>query len=118
MTSITASKLVPQAAYPPSAAFPEENALRARASRASRARRSRLSLRTALLVLAIVPSLALAALWAVTTGQTLSDFQRQAAQGLLAQKAYQPSNIVYYNLQEERLPAPSSWPGLAATPTR
>ncbi|WP_327682414.1 sensor histidine kinase [Kitasatospora sp. NBC_00458] len=33
---------------------------------------------------------------------TLFDFQRQAAQGLLAQKAGQPSNIVYYNLQEER----------------
>ncbi|GAB2741724.1 sensor histidine kinase [Kitasatospora kifunensis] len=84
---------------PRSAVFSEENALRARASKA---RRSRLSLRTALLVLAIVPSLALAALWGVTTGQTLSDFQRQAAQGLLAQKAGQPSNIVYYNLQEER----------------
>ncbi|GAA2144609.1 nitrate- and nitrite sensing domain-containing protein [Kitasatospora kazusensis] len=38
----------------------------------------------------------------MTTGQTLSDFRRQAAQGLLAQKAGQPSNIVYYNLQEER----------------
>ncbi len=38
----------------------------------------------------------------MTTGQTLLDFQRQAAQGLLAQKAGQPSNIVYYNLQEER----------------
>ncbi|MEE1822734.1 nitrate- and nitrite sensing domain-containing protein [Streptomyces sp. BE20] len=33
---------------------------------------------------------------------TFFDFQRQAAQGLLAQKAGQPSNIVYYNLQEER----------------
>ncbi|GAA2226518.1 hypothetical protein GCM10010430_01910 [Kitasatospora cystarginea] len=61
-----------------------------------------MSLRTALLVLAVVPGLALAALWAVTSGQTLLDFQRQAAQGLLAQKAGQPSNIVYYNLQEER----------------
>ncbi|MEU9203701.1 nitrate- and nitrite sensing domain-containing protein [Streptomyces sp. NPDC048332] len=61
-----------------------------------------MSLRTALLVLAIVPGVALAALWAVTSGQTLLDFQRQAAQGLLAQKAGQPSNIVYYNLQEER----------------
>ncbi|MDH6136159.1 signal transduction histidine kinase [Kitasatospora sp. MAA4] len=30
------------------------------------------------------------------------DFHHQAAQGLLAQKAGQPSNIVYYNLQEER----------------
>ncbi|WP_232246720.1 sensor histidine kinase [Kitasatospora mediocidica] len=53
-------------------------------------------------MLAIVPSIALAALWAVTTGQTMFDFHRQAAQGLLAQKAGQPSNIVYYNLQEER----------------
>ncbi|MFF2354414.1 nitrate- and nitrite sensing domain-containing protein [Kitasatospora sp. NPDC058115] len=33
---------------------------------------------------------------------TFFDFQRQADQGLLAQKAGQPSNIVYYNLQEER----------------
>ncbi|WP_063838300.1 sensor histidine kinase [Saccharothrix sp. ST-888] len=61
-----------------------------------------MSLRAALLVLAVVPGLALAALWGVTSGQTLLDFQRQAAQGLLAQKAGQPSNIVYYNLQEER----------------
>lgn len=61
-----------------------------------------MSLRTALLVLAIVPGVALAALWGVTSGQTLLDFQRQAAQGQLAQKAGQPSNIVYYNLQEER----------------
>ncbi|MFD4029922.1 nitrate- and nitrite sensing domain-containing protein [Streptomyces sp. NPDC058637] len=61
-----------------------------------------MSLRTALLVLAIVPGVALAALWAVTSGQTLLDFQRQAAQGLLAEQAGQPSNIVYYNLQEER----------------
>lgn len=53
-------------------------------------------------MLAIVPSVALAALWAVTSGQLLLDFQRQAAQGLLAQEAGQPSNIVYYNLQEER----------------
>ncbi|MEV0532579.1 nitrate- and nitrite sensing domain-containing protein [Kitasatospora sp. NPDC050463] len=52
--------------------------------------------------MAVVPSLALAALWAVTSGQTFLDFQRQAAQGLLAQKAGQPSNHVYYNLQEER----------------
>ncbi|MDH6109136.1 signal transduction histidine kinase [Kitasatospora sp. MAP12-15] len=49
-----------------------------------------------------MPSVALAALWAVTTGQTMVAFHRQAAQGLLAQKAGQPSNIVYYNLQEER----------------
>ncbi|MFB8120707.1 nitrate- and nitrite sensing domain-containing protein [Streptomyces sp. NPDC055962] len=61
-----------------------------------------MSLRTALLVLAIVPGVALAALWAVTSGQTFLDFQRQAAQGLLAEQAGQPSNIVYYNLQEER----------------
>ncbi|WP_328904557.1 hypothetical protein OHR86_26220 [Streptomyces sp. NBC_00441] len=40
--------------------------------------------------------------WAVTSGQTLLDFQQQAAQGQLAQKAGQPSNIVYHNLQAER----------------
>ncbi|CAM5584393.1 histidine kinase OS=Streptomyces griseomycini OX=66895 GN=FHS37_001318 PE=4 SV=1 [Streptomyces griseomycini] len=61
-----------------------------------------MSLRTALLVLAFVPGIALAALWAVTSGQTLLDFQRQADQGMLAEKAGNPSNIVYYNLQEER----------------
>jgi hypothetical protein len=61
-----------------------------------------MSLRTALLVLAFVPGIALVALWGVTSGQTLFDFQRQAAQGLLAEKAGQPSNVVYYNLQEER----------------
>lgn len=78
----------------------KEHALRTRASR--RTQSTTMSLRTALLVLAIVPGVALAALWAVTSGQTLLDFQRQAAQGQLAQKAGQPSNIVYYNLQEER----------------
>ncbi|MEV6973057.1 nitrate- and nitrite sensing domain-containing protein [Kitasatospora sp. NPDC093806] len=59
-------------------------------------------MRTALLVLSLVPSLAIAALWAVTSGVTIFAFQRQAAQGLLAERAGQPSNIVYYNLQEER----------------
>lgn len=78
----------------------KEHALRTRASRRSDS--TTMSLRTALLVLAIVPGVALAALWAVTSGQTLLDFQSQAAQGQLAQKAGQPSNIVYYNLQEER----------------
>ncbi|MFF3629468.1 nitrate- and nitrite sensing domain-containing protein [Streptomyces sp. NPDC002164] len=61
-----------------------------------------MSLRTALLVLAIVPGVALAALWAVTSGQTLWDFQRQAAQGKSAENAGQPSTVVYYSLQEER----------------
>ncbi|MEE1744936.1 MULTISPECIES: nitrate- and nitrite sensing domain-containing protein [unclassified Streptomyces] len=84
----------------PEAGIIKEHALRTRASR--RTRSTTMSLRTALLVLAIVPGVALAALWAVTSGQTLLDFQRQAAQGQLAQKAGQPSNIVYYNLQAER----------------
>ncbi|MFD8477907.1 nitrate- and nitrite sensing domain-containing protein [Kitasatospora sp. NPDC059673] len=53
-------------------------------------------------MLAIVPAVALAALWAVTSGQLLYSFQRLAAQGMLAEQAGQPSNIVYYNLQEER----------------
>ncbi|MEL5953272.1 nitrate- and nitrite sensing domain-containing protein [Streptomyces sp. CLV115] len=84
----------------PEAGIIKEHALRTRASR--RTESTTMSLRTALLVLAIVPGVALAALWAVTSGQTLLDFQRQAAQGKLAQKAGQPSNIVYYNLQAER----------------
>ncbi|MFJ8044268.1 nitrate- and nitrite sensing domain-containing protein [Kitasatospora sp. NPDC096147] len=80
--------------------YPKEHALRTRASR--RIITGRLSLRATLLVLAVIPGMALAALWAVSSGQLLFDFQRQAAQGLLAQEAGQPSNIVYYNLQEER----------------
>ncbi|MER7765462.1 nitrate- and nitrite sensing domain-containing protein [Kitasatospora sp. NPDC096140] len=89
------------------AASPKESALRARANRRPPTpkgprRRPRLSLRAALLVLAVVPSLALVLLWAVTSGETVFDFQRLADQGLLAKKAGQPSNIVYYNLQEER----------------
>ncbi|MFJ6138355.1 nitrate- and nitrite sensing domain-containing protein [Kitasatospora sp. NPDC092286] len=109
MTSIASSKPVPPGRFGPegSAASPKESALRARANRRpptpkAPRRRPRLSLRTALLVLAIVPSLSLVALWAGTSGETFLDFQRQAAQGLLAQKAGKPSNIVYYNLQEER----------------
>ncbi|MFF8916107.1 nitrate- and nitrite sensing domain-containing protein [Streptomyces sp. NPDC015032] len=61
-----------------------------------------MSLRTALLVLAIVPGVALTVLWAVTSGQTLTDLQRQVAQGQSAEKAGQPSTVVYYNVQEER----------------
>ncbi|MFG2847040.1 nitrate- and nitrite sensing domain-containing protein [Kitasatospora sp. NPDC048296] len=38
----------------------------------------------------------------MASGETVSDFHREAAHGLLAKKAGQPSNIVYYNLQEER----------------
>lgn len=98
----------------PEAGIIKEHALRTRASR--RTESTTMSLRTALLVLAIVPGVALAALWAVTSGQTLLDFQRQAAQGQLAQKAGQPSNIVYYNLQAERLPAPRRSPGTRAPP--
>lgn len=74
--------------------------LRTRASR--RTSSKALSLRTVLLILAFVPGIALTALWAVTSGQTFFDFQRMAAQGQLAQKAGQPSNVVYYNLQQER----------------
>ncbi|MEU3573837.1 nitrate- and nitrite sensing domain-containing protein [Kitasatospora sp. NPDC036755] len=38
----------------------------------------------------------------MTSGETIADFQRLADQATIAQKAGQPSNIVYYNLQEER----------------
>ncbi|GHA63994.1 nitrate- and nitrite sensing domain-containing protein [Streptomyces termitum] len=59
-------------------------------------------MRRTLLVIAFVPAIALIALWGVTSGQVFLDFQRQAGQGLLAEKAGQPSNLVYYSLQEER----------------
>ncbi|MFK3735087.1 nitrate- and nitrite sensing domain-containing protein [Streptomyces sp. NPDC088090] len=82
--------------------FPvEEHALRKRISERTR-RASSPSLGRTLLVIAFVPALALIALWAVTSGQVFLDFQRQAGQGLLAEKAGQPSNLVYYSLQEER----------------
>jgi signal transduction histidine kinase len=61
-----------------------------------------LSLRAALLILAIVPGVALGALWAVTSVQTFLDFQRQETQDQLAQRAGQPSDAVYYDLQAER----------------
>ncbi|MEU3606681.1 nitrate- and nitrite sensing domain-containing protein [Streptomyces sp. NPDC035033] len=79
----------------------EEHALRKRTPERPR-RTSSLSLGRTLLVIAFVPALALIALWAVTSGQVFLDFQRQAGQGLLAEKAGQPSNLVYYSLQEER----------------
>ncbi|MFF3732051.1 nitrate- and nitrite sensing domain-containing protein [Streptomyces sp. NPDC002476] len=100
MTTIYLSKFSTDLTSPEAGTIVKEHALRTRASR--RTKSTTMSLRTALLVLAIVPGVALAALWAVTSGQTLWDFQRQAAQGRLAEKAGQPSNIVYYNLQEER----------------
>ncbi|MFE5095577.1 hypothetical protein ACFRCI_35845 [Streptomyces sp. NPDC056638] len=67
----------------------KEHALRTRASR--RTESTTMSLRTALLVLAVVPGVALTALWAVTSGPTLLDFQRRAAHGQLVQKAGRPS---------------------------
>ncbi|WP_256102907.1 hypothetical protein [Streptomyces sp. Ncost-T10-10d] len=51
----------------------KEHALRTRASR--RTESTTMSLRTALLVPAVVPGVAPTALWAVTSGPTLLDFQ-------------------------------------------
>ncbi|MER7754520.1 nitrate- and nitrite sensing domain-containing protein [Kitasatospora sp. NPDC097643] len=65
-------------------------------------RRPRLSLRRALLALAVVPGLALAGLWAVTSGEDVLEFQRRAGQALLGQNIGRPTDTVYYNLQEER----------------
>ncbi|MGY3337891.1 hypothetical protein ACVW0K_003990 [Streptomyces filamentosus] len=82
--------------------FPvEEHALRKRTSERVR-RTSSLSLGRTLLIIAFVPAVALIALWGVASGQVFLDFQRQAGQGLLAEKAGQPSNLVYYALQKER----------------
>ncbi|MFJ5073259.1 nitrate- and nitrite sensing domain-containing protein [Streptomyces sp. NPDC088553] len=75
-----------------------------------------MSLGTALLILAFVPGVALVALWGVTSGQTFLDFQRQAGQGLLAEKAGQPSNLVYFNLQEERRLSAEVLAGRAGAP--
>ncbi|MTE22241.1 HAMP domain-containing protein [Streptomyces sp. TRM43335] len=60
------------------------------------------SLRTALLVLTVVPSLALVALWGISTAQLARDWQTQRNEKILAERAGTPANTVYFNLQEER----------------
>ncbi|WP_377272449.1 nitrate- and nitrite sensing domain-containing protein [Peterkaempfera sp. SMS 1(5)a] len=80
-------------------------ALRTRASdRPAQSRApSRLgSLRMVLLLLALVPSIAVAALWAVSSERLYADWRTQRAQNTLAYKAGFPSNLVYFNLQQER----------------
>ncbi|WP_345650633.1 sensor histidine kinase [Streptomyces tremellae] len=61
-----------------------------------------LSLRAALLILAFVPGVALTALWAVTSGQTYAQFQREQAHNRLVQRAGLPAVAVYADLQAER----------------
>ncbi|GAA3624297.1 nitrate- and nitrite sensing domain-containing protein [Streptomyces chitinivorans] len=60
------------------------------------------SIRAALLVLAVVPSLAMIALWGVSTGQWARDWEVQKDEKTLAARAGTPANAVYFNLQEER----------------
>ena len=60
------------------------------------------SFRTALLVLAAVPSLALVSLWGVSTAQLARDWQTQKDEKALAARAGIPANAVYFSLQEER----------------
>ncbi|MFD1830975.1 nitrate- and nitrite sensing domain-containing protein [Streptomyces desertarenae] len=60
------------------------------------------SLRTALLVLTVIPSLALVALWGTSTAQLARDWQAQRDEKALAAQAGTPANTVYFNLQEER----------------
>ncbi|SEQ15307.1 Histidine kinase-, DNA gyrase B-, and HSP90-like ATPase [Streptomyces radiopugnans] len=60
------------------------------------------SIRTALLILAVVPSLAMIALWGVSTAQWARDWEVQKDEKALAARAGTPANAVYFNLQEER----------------
>ncbi|WP_344630173.1 sensor histidine kinase [Streptomyces glaucosporus] len=60
------------------------------------------SFRTALLILAIIPSLALIALWSASTAELGRDWRTQREEKVLAARAGIPANKVYFNLQEER----------------
>ncbi|MGY1455694.1 nitrate- and nitrite sensing domain-containing protein [Streptomyces sp. SS8] len=60
------------------------------------------SIRAALLVLAVVPSLAMVTLWGVSTGQWAQEWEVQKDEKTLAARAGTPANAVYFNLQEER----------------
>lgn len=60
------------------------------------------SIRAALLILAVVPSLAMIALWGVSTGQWAREWEVQKDEKTLAARAGTPANAVYFNLQEER----------------
>ncbi|WP_051717009.1 sensor histidine kinase [Streptomyces megasporus] len=60
------------------------------------------SFRAALLVLAVIPSLALVTLWAVSTLELGRDWQAQRDEKALAAQAGIPANMLYFNLQEER----------------
>ncbi|MGW4891689.1 nitrate- and nitrite sensing domain-containing protein [Kitasatospora sp. NPDC004240] len=125
MTSIASSKArAPgrRGPHPGPASCPKESALRARANRRSPTpkdprRRPRLSLRTALLALAVVPALALAALWTVTGGRDLLDLRTRSDQGRFAQQAEQPAEELRRRLQEERRLSAEALarPGAAAT---
>lgn len=60
------------------------------------------SIRAALLILAVVPSLAMIALWGVSTAQWAREWEVQKDEKTLAARAGTPANAVYFNLQEER----------------
>jgi HAMP domain-containing protein len=60
------------------------------------------SLRTSLLLLALVPSLALAVVWAVASSQLISDGLDVRSQYDLARKIAAQSNNLMYDLQRER----------------
>ncbi|GAA2446546.1 sensor histidine kinase [Streptomyces macrosporus] len=60
------------------------------------------SFRTALLILAVIPSLALITLWAASTVELGRDWRTQKDEKALAAQAGTPSNKLYFNLQEER----------------
>ncbi|MFC8519826.1 nitrate- and nitrite sensing domain-containing protein [Streptomyces sp. NPDC057257] len=71
-------------------------------SRTDSGGRRQLSLRTALLVLALVPCVALVALWSTTSVQLYSDWRTQKDRSDSAQQSSVKVAQAWYNLQEER----------------
>ncbi|MGA5702997.1 sensor histidine kinase [Peterkaempfera bronchialis] len=53
-------------------------------------------------MLALVPSIAMVALWTVSSERLYADWREQKAQSALSHRAGLPSTLVYDNLQEER----------------
>lgn len=81
-------------------------AVHARASkrqgpRGSGARRQP-SLRTVLLILALVPSVTLVALWLASSAQLYTDWQRQKDRNAASNAAARPIMAAFFDLQEER----------------
>jgi hypothetical protein len=73
------------------------------------------SLRTVLLALAVVPSVALVLLWALSSDRLFSEWRTQTAQDDLATRAGRPASQLYFALQDERLATTKALNGQSAS---